>query len=268
MGVEVVDVPFAEFNEAWKRPTRTSPGRLPTAGGRRGQDRGRQPRDARNLGGHVSGQKAVLKKHGANAITINCLGGFYGGHIHAYPCLGFHELNNDGLIGGCECDVRSAATMVTMNAPDPGPARLHLRPGDRHVEAADHLCPLRGVEQGVRPGRPDESLRDSHALRGPPGGSVRSILPTGYMTTTLEFSPERKQILFHQGKAVGQSRRPGLPHEAGRRARRRHREALPRVGPVGLAPGDLLRRRRAGFRPGRRPRLEGGRRGLTGRSGT
>ena len=60
--------------------------------------------------------KAVLKKHGANAITVNCLGGFYGGHIHAYPCLGFHELNNEGLIGGCECDVRSTATMVTLTA--------------------------------------------------------------------------------------------------------------------------------------------------------
>ena len=59
-------------------------------------------------------EKAVLKKHGANGITINCLGGFYGGHIHAYPCLGFHELNNEGLVGGCECDVRSAATMVAV----------------------------------------------------------------------------------------------------------------------------------------------------------
>jgi len=33
------------------------------------------------------GMKSVLAAHGAGAITINCLGGFYGGHIHAYPCL-------------------------------------------------------------------------------------------------------------------------------------------------------------------------------------
>jgi len=26
-------------------------------------------------------QKSILKKYGANAITINCLGGFYGGHF-------------------------------------------------------------------------------------------------------------------------------------------------------------------------------------------
>ena len=69
------------------------------------------------------------------------------------------------------------------------------------------------------------------------GASLRSMLPLGYMTTTVEFAPERKTILFHQGKAVENvDGRPGLPHEAGRRARRRHREALHRVGSVGLAP--------------------------------
>ncbi len=61
------------------------------------------------------GMKSVLKNHGANAITVNCLGGFYGGHIHAYPCLGFHELCNEGLVGGCECDIRSASTMLAFS---------------------------------------------------------------------------------------------------------------------------------------------------------
>ena len=34
------------------------------------------------------------------------------------------------------------------------------------------------------------------------GASVRSILPLGYMTTTLEIDQERKEILFHRAKAV------------------------------------------------------------------
>jgi len=34
------------------------------------------------------------------------------------------------------------------------------------------------------------------------GASVRSILPVDYMTTTLEIDPDRKEILFHQAKAV------------------------------------------------------------------
>jgi len=35
------------------------------------------------------------------------------------------------------------------------------------------------------------------------GASVRSILPPGYMTTTLEIRADRKEMLFHQAKAVG-----------------------------------------------------------------
>ncbi len=66
--------------------------------------------------------KEMLKKHGASGISINCLGGFYGGHIKAYPCLGFSQFNNDGLVGGCEADQMSALTMATMGGWWGGPA--------------------------------------------------------------------------------------------------------------------------------------------------
>jgi hypothetical protein len=35
------------------------------------------------------------------------------------------------------------------------------------------------------------------------GASVQSILPKNYMTTTLEISPSRKEILFHQAVSLG-----------------------------------------------------------------
>jgi hypothetical protein len=34
------------------------------------------------------------------------------------------------------------------------------------------------------------------------GAVVRSLMPLGYMTTTVEFHPMRKEVLFHQGKSV------------------------------------------------------------------
>jgi len=37
------------------------------------------------------------------------------------------------------------------------------------------------------------------------GVSLRSILPVGYMTTTLQMDTSRKEILIHQAKAVGNS---------------------------------------------------------------
>ncbi len=203
MGIPVVQVPFAEVNEAWKAA---------------------DPAEARAVAdlwtktaAHVVGvtretldqsaamylaEKAVMKKHGANAITINCLGGFYGGHIHAYPCLGFHQLLNEGLVGGCECDVRSAATMVTMTALTQG------RPGyisDPVVDTAKRQiiyahCVASNRAFGPQ-GRtnPFEILTHSEDRQG---ASARSILPVGYMTTTLEFDHNRREVLFHRGKAV------------------------------------------------------------------
>ncbi|OPZ63787.1 MAG: hypothetical protein BWY83_03335 [bacterium ADurb.Bin478] len=34
------------------------------------------------------------------------------------------------------------------------------------------------------------------------GASVRSVMPVGYLTTTIEIQPDRNEILMHQAKAV------------------------------------------------------------------
>jgi len=203
MGIEVVNVPFAEVNEAWaaadKDEARAVADRWERTAARiEGVDRATLETSA----AMYLGQKAVLKRHGANAITINCLGGFYGGHIHAYPCLGFHELLNEGLAGACECDVRSTATMVTLTALTQG------RPGyisdpvidtsSRRIIYAHCVASNRAFGPDGSP-NPFEILTHSEDRQG---ASVRSLLPLGVMTSTLEFSPERKTILFHQGRAV------------------------------------------------------------------
>ena len=112
-GIECVNIPFAEVNAAWEAADRDQAKEI----AKRWQDTARlvegvDPETLVRSAAMYLGQKAVLKKHGAIAITINCLGGFYGGHIHAYPCLGFHELLNEGLVGACECDTRSTFTMA------------------------------------------------------------------------------------------------------------------------------------------------------------
>jgi len=148
------------------------------------------------------GMKNVLKKHNANAITINCLGGFYGGHIHAYPCLGFHELNNEGLVGGCECDVRSSATMLAFGTMTNGrPGYISdpvLDTSKRQIIYAHCVASNRafGPKGETNPFRIMTHSEDRA------GASVRSILPVNYMTTTLEINPDNKEILFHQAIAV------------------------------------------------------------------
>ncbi len=203
MGIELVPVPYAELNAAWEAADK---------------DRSREIADhwqktamkienvsrktLEQSAAMYLAQKAVLKNHGAKAITVNCLGGFYGGHIHAYPCLGFHELNNEGLIGGCECDIRSASTMMAMTAMTRG------RPGfisDPVIDTASrqiiyaHCVASNKVFGPEGATNPFEILTHSEDRNG---AAVRSLFPLGYMTTTVEFGPERKTILFHQGKAM------------------------------------------------------------------
>jgi hypothetical protein len=149
------------------------------------------------------GMKDVMKKHGANAITINCLGGFYGKHIHAYPCLGFHELCNEGLVGACENDVRSTASMLLLSALTGGRTGFISDPvidtSKRQIIYAHCVASNRAFgPQG--PANPFEILTHSEDRQG---ASVRSILPAGYLTTTVEVKQDKKEILFHMAKAVG-----------------------------------------------------------------
>jgi hypothetical protein len=148
------------------------------------------------------GMKSVLKKHQANAITINCLGGFYGGHIHAYPCLGFHQLNNEGLIGACECDLESTATMVaftTMTGGRPGYISDPVIDTSKRQIIYAHCVASNKVFGPEGSSNPFTIMNHSEDRQG---ASIRSILPAGYMTTTMKANNERKEIIFHQAKAV------------------------------------------------------------------
>ena len=56
----------------------------------------------------------LLAQHGAVAITMNCLGMGLLDHGMGYPCLGFVRLNNMGLGGICEADLKSSMTHLVF----------------------------------------------------------------------------------------------------------------------------------------------------------
>jgi len=202
-GIPMENVSFSEVNDAWEKADKDESREVAN----RWRKNATEVIDVSSetlltSAAMYLGMKNVLKKHNANAITVNCLGGFYGGHIHAYPCLGFHELNNEALVGACECDVRSTAAMIAITAMTGG------RPGyisDPVIDTSKRqiiYAHCVGSNKVFGPkGKTNPFTIMTHS-EDRQGASVRSIFPLGYMTTTIDVNQERKEIIFHQGKAI------------------------------------------------------------------
>jgi hypothetical protein len=203
MGIPLEYIAFSEINEAWKSSDRDEARTIVERWKRSAYEITGVPDETLETSAAMYlGMKSVVKKHEANAITVNCLGGFYGGHIHAYPCLGFHELCNEGLVGACECDVRSTAAMVAFNIMTGGRPGFISDPvidtSKRQIIYAHCVAPNRvfGPEGQANPFQIMTHSEDRQ------GASVRSVLPVNYLTTTLEIDGDRKEILFHQAIAL------------------------------------------------------------------
>jgi hypothetical protein len=161
-----------------------------------------QPDEIHRSGIVYLAMKKLLDKHRAGGISINCLGGFYGGHMKAYPCLGFSQLNDDGLVGGCEADQMSALTMATMGA-------VAGRPGfisDPVIDTSKNQIIYAHCVAMTKPfgpqGAPNPYRIRTHS-EDRQGASMQSLLPAGYMTTTLEINPVTRQVLCHRAKTAG-----------------------------------------------------------------
>jgi hypothetical protein len=203
MGIPLEYIPFSEVNEAWGSADSDESATI----AEKWQSEATEVTDVSfdtllTSAAMYLGMKDVLKNHDANAITINCLGGFYGGHIHAYPCLGFHELCNEGLVGGCECDIRSAATMLafsTMTGGRPGFISDPVIDTSRRQIIYAHCVAPNKMFGPAGNTNPFKIMTHSEDRQG---ASVRSILPVNYLTTTLQIKKDTREILLHQAVSV------------------------------------------------------------------
>lgn len=202
-GVEFVPIAFEEMAAAYEQADPKAAKESADRWERRAQKiEGVNRQTLEQSGAMYVAMKQLMDKHRARGISINCLGGFYGGHLKAYPCLGFCQLNNDGLVGGCEADQMSALTMVVIGA-------LTGRPGYISDPVIDTSRAAIIYAHCVAPTKPFGSNGASNPYQilthseDRQGAALRSLLPAGYMTTTLEINPQTRQVLMHQAKTIG-----------------------------------------------------------------
>jgi L-fucose isomerase-like protein len=145
----------------------------------------------------------VMQRHGADSITMNCLGGFNAGKLPAYPCLGFRQILDDGGQGVCEAmpddTVSSLMARVMTGRPgyvsDPALDTSKNQIVYAHCMATTRVFGPKGATNRFR-------IRTLHN-RDPRGTCAQSFLPEGYLTTSFRTNVGRKQIVIHQAKAVG-----------------------------------------------------------------
>jgi hypothetical protein len=187
-GIIVEDVKFEELNAAWEKVP-DALARAKVAEWKRTARKIVDVSDETLLGcaKQFYGMKEVLKAHNAVAISVNCLGGCYTGKLHAYPCLGFMELQDLGLFGTCENDIRSTTAMVVFGAMTKGRMGYISDPAvdsSRRAMIFAHCVATRkflGVDDTPAPYEIETHSEDRQ------GASVRSIAPLNYPVTTVQF---------------------------------------------------------------------------------
>jgi hypothetical protein len=201
-GTKVVPIAFEQFNDTYKK---TDLAEAPKCADRWMRQAAKVIEPSRqdvekSAEVHLT-MLELMRQHNAQAITINCLGGFYGGHMPGYPCLGFMQLDNDGLVGACEGDQRSTMTKLLMTY-------LVGRPGfisDPVIDTARNQIIYAHCVAPTKVFGPQGASNPYHIRshsEDRKGASIRSLMPLGEMTTTIEFDHKKKQVILHQGKTV------------------------------------------------------------------
>ncbi|MBI4877580.1 MAG: hypothetical protein HY822_23360 [Acidobacteria bacterium] len=147
------------------------------------------------------GMREFMRREKANAIAIDCLGGFARGDLPAYPCVSFSKLNDAGLFGVCECDLNSTMTqlLVTSLSDMPGFVSDPVFDTSRnevihaHCVAATALSGLKGPKSPY--------IVRSH-LEDNKGVSMQVLAPSSGPVTVARFAGARK-FLISTGEAIG-----------------------------------------------------------------
>jgi L-fucose isomerase-like protein len=142
-----------------------------------------------------------MRSERANAIAIDCLGGFGRKELPAYPCISFSRLNDAGLYGVCENDLDSTMTqlLVTSFSGAPGFVSDPVFDTSRNEVIHAHcVCAtrVRGVGGEAFPYIVRTHLEDHK------GVSMQVLAPAGGPVTLARFAGARRMLLS-TGEALG-----------------------------------------------------------------
>jgi hypothetical protein len=145
--------------------------------------------------------REVLKREKANAMAIDCLGGFRRRELPAYPCVAWSKLNDEGLYGVCEADLPSTMTqlLVTSFSGKPGfvtdPVFDTGKNEIIHAHCVSATC-LEGIHGAASPYVIRSHMEDNK------GVSMQVLAPISGTVTVGKFAGPQK-FLISTGEVCG-----------------------------------------------------------------
>ena len=204
LGAKAIYVGFPEFKAIYDKVDRDQAAEW----GRRWSTQAEKVMEAKpdwiqKAGGVYLAMLDLMKQHGTDSITMNCLGGFGSGQLPAYPCLGFMQILNDGGQGVCEAmpDDSVSTLMGRILTGRAGYVSDPVLDTSKNQIVYSHCMALTKVF-GPQGQTNRFRIRTLHN-RDPRGCCAQSFLPEGYMTTTFRTNAAQKKLVIHQAKAVG-----------------------------------------------------------------
>jgi len=153
-----------------------------------------------------AGIAGLMKKEQANAVTLDCFPAVVKRELAAYPCIAWSNLNDRGLYGVCQADVRATMTQLLVTSYSGMPGFVSNPVFDTasnevihsHCVAATRML---GLNQPALP-----YLVRSH-LESNEGPVLQVVMPTG-RTVTVGIFDSAEKFLVSKAEAVATTTEP------------------------------------------------------------
>lgn len=202
-GTEVVKIGSAEINEAYRRADRRQAEKWARTWIEKAEKVVEPSEDEIKRSGLMyAAMQNLMSAHRARAITVDCLSLFYTGKLPAYPCLGFCQLNDDGLVGACEGDLPSTTMMLLAGYLTGRPGYISdpvIDTSQNKIIYAHCVAPTKVFG----PDGPANPYRIRNHSEDRKGAAIQSILPAGEIVTSFELNTESGEMVLHQAITTG-----------------------------------------------------------------
>jgi L-fucose isomerase-like protein len=142
----------------------------------------------------------VMEQEKANALTIDCLGGFRRADLPAYPCVAFSRLNDSGYYGVCEADLSSTMTQMLITSFSGRPGFVSDPTFDTSRNEVIHAHCVAATRMMGLGGKASPYILRTH-MEDEKGVSVQVRMPEREPVTVAEFRGP-KTLLVSTGEAT------------------------------------------------------------------